>query len=176
MPFVLLSQQSHVVLITHYVESSCLKASLYMVRKVTVLHPSLIAPVLHFLHFHYSLCVTCCVQCCIMHVRLIGCSVSAGSFTTEYGSGPRQAFTTREDAQLLKTVLQDSINLLEQVGGRLIPARIRPWLQMCCIARCWFCSHYELRAIVIYHDSLWAKLRPAKQPRRVFYIELQVVC
>lgn len=52
-----------------------------------------------------------------MHVRLIGCSVLAGSFTTEYSSGPRPAFTTREDAQLLKTVLQDSINLLEQVGG-----------------------------------------------------------
>lgn len=36
--------------------------------------------------------------------------------TPEYGPRHAPGYTTREDTQLLRTVLQDSINLLQQVG------------------------------------------------------------
>lgn len=39
------------------------------------------------------------------------------SFAAEHSPGPSPAILNREDTLLLKTVLQDSINLLEQVGG-----------------------------------------------------------
>lgn len=38
-------------------------------------------------------------------------------FAAEHSAGPSPAILNREDTLLLKTVLQDSINLLEQVGG-----------------------------------------------------------
>ncbi|XP_032360349.1 protein Aster-C isoform X2 [Etheostoma spectabile] len=42
----------------------------------------------------------------------------ASSLTSEYG--PKQRLGLREDAELLKTVLQDSINLLEQLRSSLV--------------------------------------------------------
>lgn len=38
------------------------------------------------------------------------------SFAPEYGSKPGSGYRNNEEMSLLKTVLQDSINLLEQVG------------------------------------------------------------
>ncbi|KAM6900467.1 protein Aster-C [Xenentodon cancila] len=42
------------------------------------------------------------------------------SFASEYGLKPGPGFRTSEDAQLLRTVLQDSINLLEQLRTTLV--------------------------------------------------------
>ncbi|XP_013857681.1 GRAM domain-containing protein 1C isoform X2 [Austrofundulus limnaeus] len=42
------------------------------------------------------------------------------SFTPEFGPKPGQSFRSSEDARLLKTVLQDSINLLEQLRNSLL--------------------------------------------------------
>lgn len=39
-----------------------------------------------------------------------------GSLAPEYGPRQGPGYRTTEDTQLLKNVLQDSINLLEQVG------------------------------------------------------------
>ncbi|XP_054622250.1 protein Aster-C isoform X1 [Dunckerocampus dactyliophorus] len=44
---------------------------------------------------------------------------SEASVVPEYGSRPGSAYMTREEAQLLKTVLQDSISLLEQLRSSL---------------------------------------------------------
>ncbi|XP_075906517.1 protein Aster-C isoform X2 [Nelusetta ayraudi] len=45
---------------------------------------------------------------------------SEASFAAEYSPGPSPAFMNREETQLLKTVLQDSINLLEQLRRSLV--------------------------------------------------------
>nr|XP_057915963.1 protein Aster-C isoform X2 [Doryrhamphus excisus] len=45
---------------------------------------------------------------------------SEASVVPEYGSRPDPAYMTREEAQLLKTVLQDSISLLEQLRSSLV--------------------------------------------------------
>ncbi|XP_034562702.1 protein Aster-C isoform X2 [Notolabrus celidotus] len=45
---------------------------------------------------------------------------SGASLAPEYGPRPGPGFTTTEDLQLLKTVLQDSINLLEQLRSSLV--------------------------------------------------------
>ncbi|KAM4534214.1 protein Aster-C isoform 2-T3 [Odontesthes bonariensis] len=45
---------------------------------------------------------------------------SEASLATEYGPKRRPGFGTNEDMQLLKTVLQDSINLLEQLRSSLV--------------------------------------------------------
>lgn len=44
----------------------------------------------------------------------------ASTLTPEYGPRPGPAYSNREDMQLLKTVLQDSINLLEQLRTSLV--------------------------------------------------------
>lgn len=70
------------------------------------------------------------------------------SLVHEYGPRPQPGFRTREEMYLLKTVLQDSINLLEQVGqltslkcycGDCIP---------CCIWVCW-CSIWRVHKLLI---------------------------
>lgn len=49
-----------------------------------------------------------------------------GSLAPEYGPRQEPKYRATEDTQLLKTVLQDSINLLEQVGWA-VKAAIVAW-------------------------------------------------
>lgn len=51
----------------------------------------------------------------VWHVALICFFVPLSSTIPEYGPGQAPGYTPKEDTQLLRTVLQDSINLLEQV-------------------------------------------------------------
>lgn len=56
-------------------------------------------------------------ELCVRRLTLISFFVLFGSMIPEYGPRQAPAFSAREDAQLLRTVLQDSISLLEQVGS-----------------------------------------------------------
>lgn len=73
-----------------------------------------------------------------------------GSLAPDYGPRQGPAYRTSEEMQLLKTVLQDSINLLEQVCLSLQHAWFKAGLDsqfghVCCFSQSWrFCAPLQL--------------------------------
>lgn len=78
-----------------------------------------------------------------------------GSLASEYGPRQEPRYRTIEDTQLLKTVLQDSINLLEQVGWAVKSATVawslwsRATAALCQILSCILAFWHTLSCAVV---------------------------